>query len=252
MSIPRSGPLAAAPALHTAAPWNLPGAQAAYEGGRRALRAGFYEPARAIFGALLPHEPDHLDVGLSLARTELADGHPVFAASILDSLGEKASRQPSFQVLLAECALRRGDAPLALSRAFACSDAYPRNSLVRYLVARLSWLGGQEAQAEVQFLSMAADPDVGARSCAWAVFCGWRQGHRDEVSALLANLRADDVVCEGLREFGHHAFGEPWVPSDRVDAVSRAVYADAWHDLFHRQQASIRSRPAFATSCHLV
>lgn len=252
MSIPSSGPIVSAPSLSNTATWNLPGAQAAYEGGCRALRAGFYEPARTIFGALLPHEPDHPEVGLSLARTELATGHPVFAASILDSLGEKVSRQPSVQVLLAECALRRGDAPSALSRAFACADAHPRNAQARYLAARLTWLGGQEGQAEVQFLSMAADPDVGARSCAWAVFCGWRQGHRAGVSDLLANLRADDVVCEGLREFGSHALGEPWVPSDLVEAASRAIYADAWNDLFHRQHAAIRSRPAFATSCHLV
>lgn len=252
MSTPSSGPLAATPATHSAASWNLPGAQAAYEGGRRALRAGFYEPARAIFGALLPHEPDHLEVGISLARTELASGHPVFAESIFDSLDEKAFHLPSLHALRAECALRRGDAPQALLRAFACAEAFPRNPHARYLVARLSWLGGQEAQAEVQFLSLAADSEVGARSCAWAVFCGWRQGHHDEVSALLANLRTDDVVCEGLREFRHLAFGEPWEPTDRVEPAARATCANAWSDLFHRQHASIRSRPAFASGCLLV
>jgi len=226
--------------------WNLPGAQIAYEGGRRALRAGFYEPARSIFGALLPHEPDHPEVGLSLARTELAAGNPVYAELTLESLDAAVRRNPTVQVLLAECALQLGEISQGLSRSFACIEAFPQHSLGRFLAARLLWLGGQEDQAEFQFLSMAADPGVGARSCAWAVFCGWRKGQRDLVSDLLANLRTDDVVCEGLREFGHRALGIPWIASDRVESLARQVCADAWNDLFHRRHASISARPAFA------
>lgn len=232
--------------------WNLPGGKAAYEGGRRALRAGFYEPARTIFGALLPHEPDRLEVGVGLARTELAAGHPAFAELVLESLGETANRQPTVQILRAECALQRGDIATGLSLAFASSESNPRHSHGRFLAARLLWLGGQESQAEVQFLSMAADPEVGARCCAWAVFCGWHQGHREEVAELFANLRIDDVVSEGLREFGHRALGEPWTPSEFVDPVAREICADTWNDYYHRQYARIRPKPSFAKGRILV
>lgn len=233
-------------------PWILPGAQAAYEGGRRALRAGFFEPARSIFQALLPHEPHQPEVGVLLARTELAAGHPVFAEVVLDSLGEVVSRRPDVQALRAECALRRGDVAQGLSRSFACTESFPHDAHGRHLAARLLWLGGQESQAEVQFLSLAADPEMGPRSCAWAVFCGWRHGQAEHVFDLLAHLRTDDVVCEGLREFGQGALGVPWSPSDRVEPLARQTCADAWNDLFHRRCASIRRRPAFAMGCLLV
>ncbi len=232
--------------------WILPGAQNAYDGGRRALRAGFYGPARAIFGALLPHEPHHVEVGVALARTELAAGHPATAEVVLKSLPESALRLPTTQIILAECSVARGEVSAGLARAFSCTEANPRHSHGRYLMARLMWLGGQEAHAEVQFLSLATDPEVGARSCAWAVFCGWRQGHRDEVAELFANLRTDDVVSEGMREFAHRAFDEPWVPSELVDPRARERCADIWCDLYHRQYAAIRPNPHFAEAGILV
>lgn len=226
--------------------WNLPGAQVAYDGGLRALRAGFHGPARSIFGVLALHEPGHPEVRVALARTELAAGDPAAAERILDSLEADLRYAPTAQVLRAECALRRGDLSRGLSLSFACSEAFPRDAHGRYLAARLLWLGGQEGPAEIQFLSLAGDPEVGSRSCAWSVFCGWRQGTPEKVSALLANLRRDDVVAEGLREFGHHALGIAWAPGDRVEASVRQACADAWSDLFHRQFAAIRARPGFA------
>lgn len=234
-------PIVSAP-LGSVASWNLPGAAAAFEGARRALRAGFYEPARSIFRALLPHETDHPEVGLLLVRTELAAGAPSCAEAVLEQLDETIADPLAWQVLRAECALARGQVSRALGFAFAASETDPTDPAVRYLLARLTWLGGQESQAEVQFLSLAQDAAVGPRACAWAVLCGWRQGQRDEVSPLLASLRTDDVVCEALRECGQGFLGGGWIPSDRVDPVARVVTAQAWKDRLERRADRIFSR----------
>ena len=234
----------ARPARETKA-WNLPGADVAFEGGRRALRAGVYAPARAIFQALLPHEPDHPEVLIALSRTVMESGNPKLAEVLLEGLDRKSQRTSVVQVLRAECALLRGETAKGLSRAFACAEAYPSEPHSRFLTARMLWLGGQESSAEVQFLTLASAPEVGARACAWAVFCGWRQGHREEVGDLLVNLRPDDVVCEGLREFGHRALDIPWNPSDRVDPTARQSCADSWNGLYHRDYASTLAIPKF-------
>lgn len=232
--------------------WHLPGAEAAFEGGRRALRAGFHTHAHDIFQALLPWEPGHPEVLVALSRTVMECGNPAFAEVLLEGLDSRWQRKPAIQVLRAECALRKGDTTKALSRAFTCAEWHPCDPNSRFLVARLQWLGGQESLAEVQFLGMAGDVDVGPRACAWAVFCGWRQGHFAEVSELLDNLRRDDVVCEALREFGHAALDQPWEPSDRVDPASRSASADAWNGLFHRRQACTRVSPSFSGGRILV
>ena len=234
------------PILHTSAPvfstssprpWCLPGAERAFEGGRRALRAGFLVHARTIFQALLPHEVDHPEVRLMLARTAFAEGEYLEALELLAGFDSRQSTTPTVLVLRAECAFATGDAKRGLSLAFRCAEAYPNDLPSRFLMARLQWLGGQEFQAEVQFLSMTGPSDAGARACAWAVMCGWRQGQMPEVADLLDSLRDDDAAAEGLREFGHHAFDLPWEPSPRVDPVSRSGFADAWNGLFHRRQA---------------
>jgi len=234
------------------AAWHLPGGEAAFEGGHRALRAGFYQHARDIFQALLPWEPDHPEVLLELARTELAMGRSAVAEALVQGLDQKAQRSPIVQVLRAECALERGDAMKGLSRIFACSESHPTDPHTRFVMAKSQWLAGQEAHAEVQFLSLAGDPDVGARACAWAVFCAWRHDQLDAVADLFANLRRDDVVCEGLREFGHRALDLPWQASDRVEPASRTRCADTWNGLFHREYASTSTTPALAGGRILV
>lgn len=218
-------------------PWCLPGAERAFEGGRRALRAGFLVHARTIFQALLPHEVDHPEVRLMLARTAFAEGEYREAQELLAGFDSRQSTTPSVLVLRAECAFAMGDAKRGLSLAFRCAEAYPNDLPSRFLMARLQWLGGQESQAEVQFLSMAGPSDTGSRACAWAVLCGWRQGQMPGVAALFESLRDDDAASEGLREFAHHAFDLPWVPSERVDPAARSVFADAWNGLFHRDHA---------------
>lgn len=232
--------------------WHLPGAEAAFEGGRRALRAGFHTHAHDIFQALLPWEPDHPEVLLELARTELAMDRSAVAEALVQGLDHKALRSPAVQVLRAECALQRGDAVKGLSRAFACSESFPKNSHARFVMAKTQWLGGHEAHAEVQFLSLAGDPQVGARACAWSVFCGWRHDQQESVADLFANLRRDDVVCEGLREFGHAALDLPWEPSDRVEPAARTRCADSWNGLFHREYASTKAVPSLAGGRILV
>ena len=69
---------------------------------------------------------------------------------------------------------------------------------------------------------------------------------------LLANLRRDDVVCEGLREFGNRALEIPWEPSDRVEPQARTTCADTWNGLFHRDYASTCATPALAGGRILV
>jgi len=57
----------------------------------------------------------------------------------------------------------------------------------------------------------------------------------EEVSELLANLRRDDVVCEGLREFGSRAFGLDWQPNQMVEASVRRSTAMEWEGLYRRE-----------------
>ena len=226
-------------------PWNLQGAEVAFEGGRRALRAGFFEPARSIFQALQPREPEHPEVLVALACTELESGHPALAEALLEALSPADRRHPAVQVLRAECALQQGQMGKGLSRGFACVESHPQNSQGRFLSARLLWLGGQEKACEVEFLHLAGDPGVGARACAWAVLCAWRQGHQENVADLLANLRIDDVVCEGLREFASIALDIPWQTSLLVEPGARSACADTWNRLFHRQFAAPRTLSPF-------
>lgn len=233
-------------------PWNLPGAEQAFEGGRRALRAGFHAHARTIFQALLPHEPQHPEVRLLLARTVFAQGNVSEAEGLLEGFDRRQASTPAVLVLRAECAFQRGDAKNGLSHTFRCVEAFPHDLPSRFLMARLQWLGGQESEAEVQFLSMAGPSDTGARACAWAVMCGWRQGQMLEVAELFESLRDDDAASEGLREFGHHAFDLPWIPSERVDPMARSGFADAWNDLFHRDHASTLAVPSFVGGRILV
>jgi tetratricopeptide (TPR) repeat protein len=225
----------AANAFGGASPWNLPGAEDAYAMGNRALRAGFLVSARGIFHALASREPDHPELLLALAETELAYGLPKAAEAVLDELSADLSGAPRVQVLRAECALREGRIASALKLGFESSEISPTDPKCRFLSARLFWLGGQEYEAEHAFLSLAGDPETGDRACAWAVLCGWRQNQREELSALLANLRRDDAVCEGLREFGARALGIPWEPNQLVEPAVRRARALEWEALHRRE-----------------
>lgn len=221
-------------ALAGTSPWNLPGAEEACALGNRALRAGFLVSARRIFQTLASREPEHPELLLALAETELASGDPESALAILDQLSPELEGAPRVQLLKADCALRQGRIGKALKLGFSCSELVPADPRGRFLSARLYWLGGQEYEAELAFLSLAGDLETGDRACAWAVLCGWRQGHWEDVSALLANLRRDDVVCEGLREFGARSLGIPWEPNQLVEPSVRRSCAQDW-DALHRR-----------------
>lgn len=203
--------------------WSLPGAPEAFEGGRRALRAGFLEPATTIFRALASRESRE-DVWLSLAETELAHGHPAQARVILAEIPWSIQRS----VLEAECSLALGEVPRALSLWGELSASAPQDARVRFLEGRMMALGGQSREAEVVFLSLASDPDVGARACAWAVFCAIRRGDEAGVQALFDRLRDDDAACEGLRECIAQRQGQNWTPSERVEPTSRRAWASRW------------------------
>jgi len=222
-------------------PWILPNGLEAFEGGRRALRAGFLHPAREIFQALAPHEVFHPEVRLCLAQTELAAGNTNLAASALTHLPPDLLQNAASQSLLADLDLARGMIGPALSKAFLASELSPADPHPRFLMARLHWLGGEQKEAELAFLSLVGEPDCGERSAAWAVFCGWRQGQIREVAALCANLRTDDSVCEGLRQFGAQTLGTPWTPSDRVHPDSRDAHARTWEALFSECRSVDRS-----------
>lgn len=225
------------------APWILPGAERAFEGGCRALRAGFFEPARSIFTTLLSREPDHPEVGLALVRNELASGNPVDARRWFAELGFEGVMEPSLVALKTEILLGCGQATQAIALGMSCAEWFPSDPACRYLSGRFLWHGGDASRAEEVFLSLAGDPWVGPRACAWAVFCGWRQGHYDEVSELLLSLRDDDVVCEGLREFAHRSLGLDWVESDRVEPMARTAVASAWGGLYFRELSEAAGGP---------
>jgi hypothetical protein len=208
------------------------------------LRAGFLASARQIFQALASREPDHPELILALAETELAGGDPEAAEAILGELPRELSRAARVQVLRADCALRRGRIAMALKLGFSCAEFAPSDPRCRFLSARLHWLGGQEYEAELAFLSLAGDPRTGDRATAWAVLCGWRQDHGEEISSLLANLRRDDAVCEGLREFGARTLGVPWEPNHLVEPSVRRACAMEWEELHGRATTSRRFRVA--------
>jgi hypothetical protein len=199
--------------------------------GLRALRAGFLDEARSIFKALIPREQAHPELILALAETELAAGDIAAFEATLDHLPSPLSATARVQVLRAEGAFKQGKTALALALGFTCAELFPRDPLTRFQSARLLWLGAQEREAEVVFLSLAGDPEVGSRACAWAVFCGWKQNLVDEVASLLDGLRRDDVVCEGLREFGARSLGIPWEPNQLVAPRSRRACAQDWEFL---------------------
>jgi hypothetical protein len=200
--------------------------------GLRALRAGFLEEARSIFRALLGREHAHPELVLALAETELASGDlPAFEA-VLDQLPARVPQSPQVQLLRAEGALRQGKTASALALSFSCAELFPSDARSRFQSARLLWLGGQVREAEVVFLSLAGDREIGPRACAWGVFCGWKQAHFAQVAELLEVLRRDDVVCEGLREFGARSLGIPWEPNEIVASRVRRVCAEDWERLF--------------------
>ncbi|HNY30999.1 MAG TPA: hypothetical protein PKO15_08930 [Fibrobacteria bacterium] len=203
--------------------WNLPGASEAFEGGRRALRAGFLDPAIRIFRALASRETRE-DVWLALAETELARGHVAQARTILAEIPSSIQRS----VLEVECALAAEETIRALVVWGELSASAPRHPKVRFLEGRMMALGADFQEAEVIFLSLAADPEVGARACAWAVFCAACRGDVAGARALLANLRDDDAVCEGLREWIATQTGMEWTPSARVEPTHCRSWADRW------------------------
>jgi hypothetical protein len=203
--------------------WNLPGAPQAFEGGRRALRAGFLGPATSIFRALASQESRE-DVWLSLAETELALGRIAQSRVILAQIPWSIQRA----VLEVECALGSGETIRALCLWGELSASVPSDPRVRFLEGRMMALGGQSQEAEVVFLALASDPDVGARACAWAVFCAVRRGDTDGARHLLGQLRDDDAVCEGLRECIATQAGIDWSPSERVEPATCRSWSDRW------------------------
>lgn len=203
--------------------WTLPGAPEAFEGGRRALRAGFLEPASRIFRALASRESRE-DVWLALAETELAKGQPAQARVILAEIPWSVHRA----VLEAECALALEETVRALGIWGELSERSPCHPRARFLEGRMLALGGQFQEAEVVFLSLAQAPDVGARACAWAVFCAICRGDAEGAGELLGNLRDDDAVCEGLREWIATQTGMDWTPSERVEPATCRRWADRW------------------------
>ena len=213
--------------------------------GNRALRAGFLVSAKKIFLALASREPDHPELLLALAETALAGDEPSAAMGFLDGLSADLRGAPRVQVLRADCALRQGKIATALRLGFSCSELAPADSDCRFLSARLFWLGAQEYEAELAFLSLAGDPRTGDRACAWAVMCGWRKEHREEVSALLSSLRRDDVVCEGLREFAARSLGISWEPNQLVEPSVRRACAREWESLYRRE---IRAQHSLVTN----
>ena len=212
--------------------WNLPEGPAAVEIGRRALRAGCLDPARRIFEAVSAREPLHPEIAFQLAELELADNRVDSARALLEALPPDFQQSPAVLAARGDIELSKGRIGPALRQAFLASEVSPASPRARFLMARLHWLGGAEREAELAFLSLVGEPEGGDRAAAWAVFCGWRQGHFDEVSALWAGLRTDDAVCEGLRRFGHERMGSEWVPSDRVQAGRRDLHAAEWAILF--------------------
>jgi hypothetical protein len=221
--------------------WILPGAEEAYEMGNRALRAGFLASAKQIFLALCSRETDHPELLLALAETELAMGNAGAALRFLEGFPAHLKAVGRIQVQMADCALRQGRIGKALRLGFSSLESSPTDPRCRFLSARLSWLGGQEYEAELDFLSLAGTPETGDRACAWAVLCGWRRGEMEDVSDLLANLRRDDVVCEGLREFGARALGVDWEPNQLVEPSVRRSSAVEWEAFYRRPAAVCRS-----------
>ncbi|HXP90191.1 MAG TPA: hypothetical protein VN931_04580 [Fibrobacteria bacterium] len=214
------------------APWCLREGANACEMGIRALRAGFLEESRNIFKALIPREQAHPELILALAETELAAGDIHAFEAALDQLPSPCSAGPHAHVLRSEAAFRQGRTARGLALGFACAELFPTDPRSRFQSARLLWLGAQEREAEVVFLSLAGDPEIGSRARVWAVFCGWRQAHFAEVAELLGTLRRDDVVCEGLREFGARSLGIPWEPNEIVAPRIRRLCAEDWESLF--------------------
>jgi len=213
------------------APWCLKEGANACEMGIRALRAGFLDEARNIFKALIPREPRHPELILALAETELAAGDIPAFETALDQLPSRMAATAHVLVLRADGALRQGKTARALATGFACAELHPKDPRSRFQSARLLWLGTQEREAEVVFLSLAGDPEIGSRACAWAVFCGWKQNHVEAVASLLDSLRRDDVVCEGLREFGARSLGIPWEPNQLVSPRLRRTCAQDWETM---------------------
>ncbi|MBK9577476.1 MAG: hypothetical protein IPO40_10390 [Fibrobacteres bacterium] len=203
--------------------WSLPGAPEAFEGGRRALRAGFLGPATSIFRALASRESRE-DVWLSLAETELALGRVAQCRVILAEIPWSIQRA----VLEAECALTCGETIRALCLWGELSASVPQDPRVRFLEGQMMAHSGQSQEAEVVFLSLAGDPDVGARACAWAVFCAVRRGDFEGARTLLGKLRDDDAACEGLRECIATQAGLDWTPSERVEPATCRSWADRW------------------------
>jgi len=235
------------PLSSASAPWCLAGGASAFETGLRALRAGFLEEAKNIFRALLGREHAHPELVLALAETELASGDILAFEASLDHLPSAISRHPRVQSLRADAALRQGKIAAALTLGFECAELSPQDALSRFQIARLLWMGKEEREAEVVFLSLAGDPEIGPRACAWAVFCGWKQRHFTEVADLLGVLRRDDVVSEGLREFGARSLGIPWEPNEIVASRVRRICAEDWERLFlgiGRGRTAPRNQPS--------
>ena len=234
--MPISYRLASPRSLAPTAPWIFPDGANAYDTGRRALRAGFLEPARSIFGALAGWESGHPEIALSLAETEVAAGNPGKAGEWLSSVESDLRHNAAFLSMRADVELSQGRISRALPLAFLASELSPADPVPRFLMARLQWMGGQEHEAELAFLSLAGEPDVGDRAVAWAVLCGWRRGETGEVSELFASLRDDDVVCEALRQLGREGMGLEWTPSPRVEASTRDALSATWGRRLFRER----------------
>lgn len=232
--------------------WSFPEAENAFDIGIRALRAGFLEPARAIFQALASRESMRPAILVEWARTEFVAGNFSETERLLGQLDGPASHRPAAQILRADLALGRRNAALGLSLGFRICESFPTDPWSRFFMARLSWMGGEEESAELGFLSLAGEAEVGSRACAWAVLCGWRQGQfSDEIAALHENLRRDDVVCEGLRSFGARELGLDWTPNPLVEPGLRDRCAREWAAMFQREFGTLETKTALVRGPHL-
>jgi len=225
----------------------------AFDMGTRALRAGFLDPARAIFQALASHEAASAEVVVEWARTEFMAGRFRLAERILDRLDKSEVDRAAAAILRADCAFSQGNVARGLSLGFFCTESNPADSWSRFFSARMLWMGGDDEAAELAFLSLVGEPEVGSRACAWSVFCGWKQAQfSGEVAALFDSLRRDDVVCEGLREFGADVLGLPWEPSHLVEPLLRSRCALEWSEKFHREFGAIQTKTALVGGLHLI